>query len=214
MARTALLGSVVGVVRLFAGFLAAFVTTQVSMMRVHAAAGGHAVVAPGALRPVASHGHHRRFTVSRLARVTVSVSSLMYLLVAYMYHLEGDVPSAALFCLVTVFSVLADGKWVELHCGDRRGIVHACDRWTALAGTVRALCSPYVLESAFSASTTAAACVLAMYCLHTSRRCTSPWRWVAWHTMWHVSSALAIVFVSVQDWRRHVWRASEDLEPL
>ena len=184
-----------------ATFLVAFVTSQAALM--------------SSPHPKRAPPHHppRRFVVPRGGRVLVSASSLAYLAVSYVYWAEGDVPSAVLFGFVTLFSIMADGKWAETYLGDDRGLAHAADRWTAVAGTVRALCSPNVFESPASLATTAAVGVAAMYCLHSSRSAGSAWRWVAWHSAWHACSAAAIVVLTVADWRRHVFNVEAGLEP-
>lgn len=107
---------------------------------------------------------------------------------------------AILYALVTVASACADGSLLEApwfrsdQKHEARIWAHMADRWLATsAGLLTAFPNTYPLVPIAQSVWTGLWTVLAILPLVQARRTptTSVWTWVAWQSLWHMTSAFA-----------------------
>eukprot|EP01062_Namystynia_karyoxenos_P028433 TRINITY_DN21544_c0_g1_i1.p2 TRINITY_DN21544_c0_g1~~TRINITY_DN21544_c0_g1_i1.p2 ORF type:complete len:221 (+),score=51.85 TRINITY_DN21544_c0_g1_i1:82-663(+) len=140
----------------------------------------------GARREADKTGRHR---------LLVGLSSLLYLLPSVAYWHCGDRTGAALFALVAACSAAADGEWSA-----RLFSVSAArraDKWTASSGGLYVFASTAALGDPLLLPVALAMGVAAACCLVSARGSPSVGEWVLWQSLWHLTSALSIVAVTV-----------------
>ena len=125
-----------------------------------------------------------------LQRVIVSASSAAYLSPCYHYYATHDHAGAILFGVITIMSIIADGGWLM----ENDPIMRRMDRCTATIGGIYAAIPklwPYVHPNV-----TLHFMLCSFICLtflNIARRTSNMWNWVAWQTIWHISSASMVV---------------------
>mmetsp|Transcript_15843 Transcript_15843/g.23880 ORF Transcript_15843/g.23880 Transcript_15843/m.23880 type:complete len:204 (+) Transcript_15843:91-702(+) len=160
-------------------------------------------VARKQMKLMAGGGERKTMKKTFEQKIAMSLSCWFYLIPCITYFLLSDPFGGYLYLNVTVWSTLADGSWAPKEIHFR---IQVIDKWSAtLAGAYTLLT---LLMSRLGLLTSLCAIFVtafALFFLKLSREIGAEakkpnasskqvWKWVLAHSMWHLTSSIAVAF--------------------